>query len=456
MQDTQSQPSKGERLSIVDDLRSAWPPGALGRSGYLTHPALSGEVIDALELPLPGGVLGAVCLTRDDADQFAAACVVRRDAWAGAVAGDGLTTQLLQHSLAGSWSTRAFSFVATLPLVDLLSTEDEIPILVEQTHQSVVFGNLIVKWLIRPDLRGDQLLRQEHLTDVGFESMARHYGHLVWEHDGHRAILAMVDHYISGAADGWEWCLNAAQRYVDNDTSAEIQPEAVGQELAQLLADLHRAMATPTKADTTPLKVAPPTEVQGWQEAAILRMNRAHGHFAEDLRDRGLLGNWRFLNGFLEALPPEQSSYTTLTHGDLHVGQILKTPDGELFLVDFEGDPLALDRGLWQSPLRDAAHLITSLALVGEFGASEGVPSAALTTWTRRTCQAFLRTYESALAEYGLAQIFSRPLLELFIAEQISAELNYSAEVLPGWAYAPLGLIEKLQEVGLLSTGNSA
>ncbi|MGL5809168.1 MAG: phosphotransferase [Nocardioides sp.] len=449
-------------MSLVDDLAQAWPPSVGIRSGYHRHPALDGKVVDALEFPLGDDAQAVLCVTQDSPATFGAVCVVRGDRWTGAVAGDGLTSAFLRRCAGGSWSSGSFSYTATQPLTDVLTAPREIPIVTDQTHQSIVFGDHIVKWLVRPDLHGDQLLRQEHLTRVGFSGMPKHFGHLSWDYGDHRAIVAMVDQYIPHAADGWTWCVAEARRFAASDTPwvtpeaigpEMIGPEVIGRDLANLVAGMHHAMSTSTLAEHSPVRLASPSQVQGWNDVASRRMLLARERFAAELNVPLRARNWQALTKCLRA-PEPRSFHTTLTHGDLHVGQVLKTLEGDHFIVDFEGDPLAPERAPWQSPLRDVAHLVTSLALVGEVAAVDESPSQRLTTWSRRTCHEFLRHYESLTTEYGMTWAFSRPQLNQFIAEQIAAELNYATEVLPRWAYAPLGLVQRLDEVGLLSANN--
>ena len=90
-------------------------------------------------------------------------------------------------------------------------------------------------------------------------------------------------------------------------------------------------------------------------------------------------------------------------HGDLHLGQVLPTPD-RVVIIDFEGDPTRdpEDRRSISSPLRDVAGMLRSIDHVARSGMRRarlpgGAPgnagSGALEEWIEAARAAFMAGY---------------------------------------------------------------
>src|SRR5690625_6258701 len=87
-------------------------------------------------------------------------------------------------------------------------------------------------------------------------------------------------------------------------------------------------------------------------------------------------------------------------HGDLHLGQVLSTPDRGWVLLDFEGEPLRplAQRSLPDCPLRDVAGMLRSLDYVaGAVAHEHGLDASA---WAFRARQAFLDGYTHRSEEH--------------------------------------------------------
>ena len=124
----------------------------------------------------------------------------------------------------------------------------ERPIGVDQTHDSVVVGErAIVKWFRRvgPGPSRATLLLA-HLAEVGFDGIPAPLGSLAWRSpSGVELTLAQGDAYLPDARDGWEWC---DERAVAGDAS-------IGRELGELVAGLHRALATTSSVIARPGRI---------------------------------------------------------------------------------------------------------------------------------------------------------------------------------------------------------
>ena len=442
----------GPTVLELADLQRYWPPLSSERGGYSVHPAVTGSPIDFLPLDIPSGP-AALCITIDALGGYSCVGVVgvAGERFRTACAGDGLTLALIELARLGTWKRGRFAGVPGSAIqVHRLGAETALS--TDQTHMSVIAGEVIIKWLNHPDLRGDQLLRLEQIRAAGFTAVPQNLAHVTWETPrGPRAVV-LIDHYVEGAEDGWTWCLQAARDYAHDPTgSKEWTPEFIGRALGNLIADLHAAMAKPTALLPNPTANATDADVRTWAVDACGLFSRADQSFTGQLADRDTRRGWGILRDCLDVGIPRIPPVISLTHADLHIGQVLLTPSNDLLLVDFEGDPLAQERPVLDSPMRDVAHMATSLALVGQAAAKRDGESDWLWAWTRRACTQFVKGYRSAGEQLGLPAAFDQRLFHAFVAEQLAAELIYSHTVLPRWSYAPLGVVRSVDKTGLLA-----
>ncbi len=141
----------------------------------------------------------------------------------------------------------------------------------------------------------------------------------------------------------------------------------------------------------------------------------------------------------------------TRTHGDYHLGQVLRAGN-DFVILDFEGEPARPleERRRKQSPLRDVAGMLRSF----DYGAYAGLfrftndrpqdfdrlePWAAL--WQAWTSAAFLRAYRDTAA--GAPFLPTDPgqldaLLDFFLLDKAFYELLYELNNRPDWVRIPL------------------
>jgi maltokinase len=129
-------------------------------------------------------------------------------------------------------------------------------------------------------------------------------------------------------------------------------------------------------------------------------------------------------------------------HGDLHVGQVLRTDRG-LVVIDFEGDPsLPLaERSRERSPLVDLASLVLSLDHAA-CAAARREPSFDWRAWSLHARAACLSAYEEE------AGAVDRELLRALEVAKELRELVYASRWLPEWLYAPRAVLPTLLEGG--------
>jgi maltokinase len=183
---------------------------------------------------------------------------------------------------------------------------------------------------------------------------------------------------------------------------------------------------------------------------------------ADDLDDRAAAMNARLdsalseVPALSEVEPGLRQAYAELAaaapiiaqrvHGDLHLGQVLRTVHRWIFL-DFEGEPAKTisERRELDSPLRDVAGMLRSfdyaarhqLVDVGstpqsEFRAAE---------WAERNRTAFCTGYAEG---GGVDPTESSVLLRAFEADKAVYEAVYESRSRPNWLPIPLASLHRL------------
>jgi maltokinase len=124
-------------------------------------------------------------------------------------------------------------------------------------------------------------------------------------------------------------------------------------------------------------------------------------------------------------------------HGDLHVGQFLTEPGGDLAIIDFEGEPgrTTEERREPASPMRDLATLLRSFDHAGFWVQSlrGSDHDATVEAWIAAAREACVRGYREASESSASPIPFAPALLAALEAEKAVNELLYAQRFVPSW-----------------------
>jgi maltokinase len=319
------------------------------------------------------------------------------------------------------------------------------PIGVEQSNSSMVFGEeLVLKSFrrlepgVNPEL---ELLR--FLDTHGFENIAPLAGWYEYEGRLVESTLGILQQYLKGARDGWALAV---------EPDGEDPDALIGDldELGGVTGRMHSVLGS----DASDPAFAPeePTDeslalITATVDEEIERIFKTLPE--DDERVAMIAGRGQDIRERLGQLSRIGVGGRTIrTHGDYHLGQVMRTDRGWVIL-DFEGEPARTlpERRQKRSPLRDVAGMLRSFSYVaaaGEILGTRTMPE----DWESRARAAFLEGYlrevDPALLPPG--QESTHKLLSVFELEKAVYELNYEINNRPDWVGIPVASIMRLLE----------
>jgi maltokinase len=326
---------------------------------------------------------------------------------------------------------------------------------VEQSNTSIVYGDEVVLKLFRrlaagvnPDLELHRALRGMGSGEVA-ELRAAIEGTL----GGEPAAFGLLQEFAANSADGWSMALISIR---DLFAEADLRADEVGGDFAaesfrlgKTVAVMHGELAGALGTGTM--------DAEELSRGMLDRLANALP-VVPDLAE--LAGSLRAaFEGVAELAEPVR---TQRVHGDLHLGQALRTPRGWL-LLDFEGEPARplAERRRPDAMLKDVAGMLRSfdyaayhqLSEWGEWAYPSDDKDAEPTSqlvwraeeWTSRNREAFCDGYADS-AESDPRD--SHVLLHALELDKAVYESVYETRNRPSWLPVPLRSLRRLLVTG--------
>ncbi len=313
---------------------------------------------------------------------------------------------------------------------------------VEQTNSSAVLDDAWILKVLRrleagahPDVELTAVL-----TGAGFAHVPAQHGSLVLEGpNGSETALAVLSDFHAGAEEGWALATAA--------TTAIGQGR--GDRTDDLADDLERLGGVVAALHTTLAASLGRAEAGAAETTAWAQGMRAQAEHVLDLAARRggpatapvLDAAGEIAAAFDEVAALEEAGPLTRIHGDLHLGQVLRTPEGSWQLLDFEGEPsrpLAQRRAA-DSPLRDVAGMVRSFDYAAAAPTGGAPPAPAVEAWREQARRHFLDGYAAGAGDLLPPQPTASTLLAALELDKAIYELGYELSNRPGWAPIPAG-----------------
>jgi len=355
-----------------------------------------------------------------------------------------MTRLLAQFAEPGSHDGLTF---VRLPGHDLDLEAPPAPFSGEQSNSSVLFGEDSVLKIFRKVTPGENpdITTHRALTEAGSTHVADLYGWVeARSDDGQLVHLAMLQQFLRTASDGWEIALVSVR---DLFSEADLHADEVGGDFASEAARLGTALA----------------EVHDQLRDAFGVETLDAGLVAEHMEERlvsaidvvpELADHADRLRGAYAALAGLGKVSVQRIHGDLHLGQTLRTIKGWK-LVDFEGEPAKplSERLLPDSPWRDVAGMLRSFDYAPHAMARslpEDDPAVLqqrehrAEEWAARNKGAFLSAYAGTGDSGSLLSHDEGVQVAAYVADKTVYECVYEARNRPSWLPIPLAAVARV------------
>ncbi|MGB3770808.1 MAG: phosphotransferase [Rhodococcus sp. (in: high G+C Gram-positive bacteria)] len=307
----------------------------------------------------------------------------------------------------------------------------------EQSNTSVILGDRHLLKIFRrvtlginPDVELHRALGQ-----VGCVNVAPLRGWMEADIDHTETTLAMAQDFVAGSTEGWTSALETVGEVLARGDVGASDFTAESHELGKAVAAVHADLASVLGTSIAPA-VGTTADISARVESALPVIAELEEYLPR-------------IQALIEQAANSGGIDTQRIHGDLHLGQVLRTSE-RWVLIDFEGEPSKTfeDRRTPDSVLRDVAGMIRSFDYAAMSRIVEIEDSAErerlepiAREWVERNVSAFCDGYTEVS---GTDPRASWALLRAYELDKAVYEAVYEARNRPTWLSIPLHAIGRL------------
>ncbi len=267
---------------------------------------------------------------------------------------------LLKAGEAVKSTTGEISFRPT-PAFDAITVTPEDPVRwlsAEQSNSSVIVDHKLMLKLFRKLAPGQhpEAEMTRVLTERGFANAPALLGEIVHVPDeGDEEVMAVVQAFIPGEGDAWEWTMSYLGRSLDEMARADADLDdllatydAFSRTLGRRLGEMHVILSQDSEDEAFRPVRAGDDQANRWRQRIMDRIARAceglERHRETLATDdqamaEAVLSRRDALLALVETLCSNgEGALLHRVHGDFHLGQVL-VASGDVMIIDFEGEP---------------------------------------------------------------------------------------------------------------------
>lgn len=369
--------------------------------------------------------------------------------------------------------------VGTTDMFASLSDEKSKALSVEQSNTTLKVGDAKLAFKLERMLDFSTEINSEHemnekLMRENADFVPKYYGGLVWRTpDGHESAGGIVQEFVKNKGDMWSYLQNIIQNKLSTNYLFQRDfSQKDYEEILPLIENLNKSTAQMNKVlsvndDNSSFSPEPVDDrfIYNYKNNLIVLLAQAKKEIEEnlhkvpsDIRKKvdDMLENWDEIEAnFVEPRLDEIKSsvykgVVNRVHGDYHLGQVMVTPEKDVKIIDFAGEPALpmSQRKQKHISVRDIAGMYRSIngylgaVAVEEFAkqASTEEDKTARKTWGHRVIKPLIdKASKTFLGDFNA----SDPWLKLEILRKNLYEVKYEVAERPEMLYVPVkGLSE--------------